>query len=64
MTQTIAKINIYQHAGEWCYAAFGPDGLDHSDTIGCADDASEAVARTEVAGMFPAATIERIEGVS
>lgn len=64
MTQTITKINIYQYGGEWCYAAFGPDGLDHSDTIGVPDDASEAVARTEVAGMFPDATIERIEGVN
>ena len=56
----ITKINIYRNRGEWCYAALTDEGHDHSDIIDVLDNASEAEARAEVAGQFPAAKIERV----
>jgi hypothetical protein len=57
----ITRVNIYRHDGEWCYAALEGAEFDHSDTIGCQSDATEAEARTEIAGQFTGAEICRVE---
>ena len=57
---TSQQINIYRHDGEWCYAIFMSGDFDSSDTIGCANDASEDDAHTVMAEQFPAATIVRV----
>lgn len=58
---TITTVNIYRNNGEWCYAAFGAEGFDHSDTIGVPDAADDSVAENAVANMFPEATPHRVE---
>lgn len=57
----VTIVNIYKREGEWCYAAFGPDGYDHSDMIDCADDAAEDTAAEEIAQQFPGADVRRVE---
>ena len=63
---TIACVNLYRWGAEWCYAALTLDPTthtlqhDHSDTLGIADEASEADATAEVSVQFPGATIERV----
>jgi hypothetical protein len=57
----ITAVNFYRYEGEWCYAASTADGFDHSDTVGCATDASEDEARAILVEMFPAATIASLE---
>ena len=45
---TITAVRIYQHDGEWCYAADTMDGYDHSDTIDVEHDATPDEAEREV----------------
>ena len=45
---TITAVRIYQHDGEWCYAADTIDGYDHSDTIDVEHDATPDEAEREV----------------
>jgi hypothetical protein len=57
-------VNIYKcSTGEWCYALFTDDGFDTSDTLGCADEAGEDIARAEASALFPDATIVRVGDV-
>lgn len=56
----VATVNVYRNLGVWCYALFGADGYDHSDTLGLSDDATAQDALDEAAEQFPAATIVRV----
>jgi protein tyrosine/serine phosphatase len=60
---TITQVNIYRRNDEWCYSAWAWERqeFDHSDTVGCPDNATEDEARAELAAMFPAATITRVD---
>lgn len=60
----IKEVRIYKYGTAWCYAADDEDGFDHSDEIGCPDDASETEARAEVTRAFPGAHIVRVEDLS
>lgn len=57
----ITRVNIYQHAGAWYYAAFTASGYDHDDTVDVSHDASEVEARTAITCMFPDALVNRVD---
>jgi len=40
--------NIYTKDGEWCYALWINGEFDHSDVIGCLDEASAEEATSEL----------------
>ncbi len=57
---TVDRVNIYRDGQTWCYAAWCGNDYDHSDTL---DAESEDEAREEVAAMWPAADIRRVDDV-
>lgn len=61
MSTQISTVNIYRHQGVWCYAAWTEEGFDHSDTLGCDDNASETDAQSEAESQFHSAKIRRVE---
>jgi hypothetical protein len=45
----LTTIKIYRHCGVWCYSMEIDGEWNHSDTVGCDDDATEAEARDIIA---------------